>query len=74
MLCVGFVKRSQHPTVLEITQFDDAMQPQSQPILEECNWLATLGFSSARCVLRVHSLFVYTATVANGIVVFAVLV
>jgi hypothetical protein len=48
---LGFVKRSQHPTVLEITQYNDAMQPQSQPILEEYNWLATLGFSSARCVV-----------------------
>jgi hypothetical protein len=48
---VGFVKRSQHPTVLEITQHNDAMQPQPQPILEEYNWLATLGFSSARCVV-----------------------
>lgn len=56
---VGFLKRSLHPTVLEVTEYrydghSKKMVPlQGAPLIERWNHVATLGFTSARARVTV---------------------
>eukprot|EP00808_Paulinella_micropora_P029694 g29305.t1 len=45
---LGFVKRKQNPTILEVHAYDSSLQPTGQMVQEEYRRVATFGFTSQR--------------------------